>query len=156
MSSESIFVFEIWSSLMSTPPDPSPPPLMWRIDQNGGNPVSIFRLTLKTCPYYGQTGGRHGFQKLRTLRHPYVLACLDSAELETEIVLATGTFDVTGVVCPWATEPPPPSSSQLINRNYSVDGRLCKMLGLCMNEARTIEIGKSNLCGLCGQPLWLM
>lgn len=52
--------------------------------------MSIFRLILKTCPYFATESGRHGVQKLRTLKHPHVLACLEAAEMEMEIVLATG------------------------------------------------------------------
>ncbi|CAN0502662.1 unnamed protein product, partial [Laminaria digitata] len=57
--------------------------------QTGGNPVSIFRLTLKTCPPIAGVAGKAGMQSLRTLRHPHVLACLDSVQLETEYVIAT-------------------------------------------------------------------
>ncbi|CAM9982216.1 unnamed protein product [Choristocarpus tenellus] len=66
----------------------------WRLHKGtkrvGGEPVSIFRLSFKDCPPHALESGRHGFLKTRTLRHPYVLSCLDGAELETEIVIATG------------------------------------------------------------------
>ncbi|CAN0270943.1 unnamed protein product [Discosporangium mesarthrocarpum] len=66
----------------------------WRLHKGtkraGGQPVSIFRVTFKDCPPHVVEGGRHAFQKTRTLRHPNVLSCLDGIELETEIVMATG------------------------------------------------------------------
>ncbi|CAN0423735.1 unnamed protein product, partial [Hapterophycus canaliculatus] len=57
--------------------------------QTGGGPVSIFRLDLKTCPPIAKVAGQDGMKSLRTLRHPHVLACLDSVQLETEYVIAT-------------------------------------------------------------------
>ena len=56
--------------------------------------MSIFRLTLKTCPPIAGVAGKAGMQSLRTLRHPHVLACLDSVQLETEYVIATGVRHV--------------------------------------------------------------
>lgn len=52
--------------------------------------MSIFRLDLKTCPPIAKVSGQDGMKSLRTLRHPHVLACLDSVQLETEYVIATG------------------------------------------------------------------
>eukprot|EP00904_Undaria_pinnatifida_P002672 jgi/Undpi1/12405/HiC_scaffold_5.g02077.m1 len=71
----------------------SPETCSWRLHKGtkrtGGNPVSIFRLTLKTCPPIAGVAGKAGMQSLRTLRHPHILACLDSVQLETEYVIAT-------------------------------------------------------------------
>ena len=58
--------------------------------KSGGEQVSIFRLTLKTCPPIAREAAKAGMQSLRTLRHPHVLACLDSVQLDTEYVIATG------------------------------------------------------------------
>lgn len=55
--------------------------------------MSIFRLDLKTCPPISKVSGQNGMKNLRTLRHPHVLACLDSVQLETEYVIATGGWD---------------------------------------------------------------
>ncbi|CAN0492965.1 unnamed protein product, partial [Ectocarpus sp. 8 AP-2014] len=57
--------------------------------KTGGGRVSIFRLDLKTCPPIARVSGQEGMKSLRTLRHPHVLACLDSVQLETEYVIAT-------------------------------------------------------------------
>lgn len=57
--------------------------------QANGETVSIFRLAKKGAPPLLVEAGQRGFQKLRGLRHPYILACLDGAELETDVVMAT-------------------------------------------------------------------
>lgn len=62
--------------------------------------MSIFRLDLKSCPPIAKASGQDGMKNLRTLRHPHVLACLDSVQLETECVVATGT-SVDGCVRAW-------------------------------------------------------
>eukprot|EP00903_Cladosiphon_okamuranus_P016041 g14811.t1 len=71
----------------------SPETCSWRMHRGtkrtGGGPVSIFRLDLKTCPPIAKVSGQDGMKNLRTLRHPHVLACLDSVQLETEYVIAT-------------------------------------------------------------------
>ena len=77
------------SLLLATNPPP-PPQFERRCRQTGGGPVSIFRLDLKNCPPIAKVSGQDGMKNLRTLRHPHVLACLDSVQLETEYVIATG------------------------------------------------------------------
>ncbi|CAN0065605.1 unnamed protein product [Pylaiella littoralis] len=71
----------------------SPETCSWRMHRGtkrtGGGPVSIFRLDLKTCPPIAKVAGQDAMKSLRTLRHPHVLACLDSVQLETEYVIAT-------------------------------------------------------------------
>ncbi|CAN0316212.1 unnamed protein product [Ascophyllum nodosum] len=71
----------------------SPETCSWRLHdgtkRSGGEQVSIFRLTLKTCPPIAREAAKAGMQSLRTLRHPHVLACLDSVQLDTEYVIAT-------------------------------------------------------------------
>jgi SCY1-like protein 1 len=57
--------------------------------QGSGEAVSIFRLNKKGLSALLLESGQRGFQKLRSLRHPHILACLDGAELETDIVMAT-------------------------------------------------------------------
>lgn len=55
-----------------------------------GEKVTIFRLTKKpTLSPILLEAGQRGFSKLRALRHPYILPCLDGADLDTEIVMAT-------------------------------------------------------------------
>eukprot|EP00752_Nemacystus_decipiens_P008452 g7555.t1 len=71
----------------------SPETCSWRMHlgtkRAGGGAVSIFRLDLKSCPPIAKVSGQDGMKNLRTLRHPHVLACLDSVQLETEYVIAT-------------------------------------------------------------------
>ena len=64
--------------------------------------MSIFRLDLKTCPPIAKVSGADGVKSLRTLRHPHVLSCLDSVQLETEYVIATGDLwiDRSRDLCP--------------------------------------------------------
>eukprot|EP00953_Heterococcus_sp_UTEX-ZZ885_P015172 8544-Heterococcus_DN1.PRE.1 len=65
----------------------------WRMHKGtkrgSGEAVSIFRLNKKGLSALLLESGQRGFQKLRSLRHPHILACLDGAELETDIVMAT-------------------------------------------------------------------
>jgi SCY1-like protein 1 len=51
--------------------------------------VTIFRLDKKRNSAADVEAGKRGFLRLRTLRHPHVLACIDGAELDGEVVLAT-------------------------------------------------------------------
>jgi hypothetical protein len=57
--------------------------------QSTGESVTVFRLAKKATPPLHVEAGQRGFQKLRMLRHPYILACLDGAELDTDMVMAT-------------------------------------------------------------------
>ncbi|CAM9471877.1 unnamed protein product [Chrysoparadoxa australica] len=51
--------------------------------------VNIFRLDKTKTSSSCREAGQRCFSKLRSLRHPFILSCIDSAELETELVLAT-------------------------------------------------------------------
>ncbi|KAG5189980.1 kinase-like domain-containing protein [Tribonema minus] len=59
------------------------------VKRANGETVSIFRLAKKGTSPLAVEAGQRGFQKLRSLRHPYILACLDGAELDTDVVMAT-------------------------------------------------------------------
>ncbi len=51
--------------------------------------MSIFRMDKKAANSESVEAGRRGFQRIRTLRHPYILPYVDGAEMETELVLVT-------------------------------------------------------------------
>ncbi|CAN0414765.1 unnamed protein product, partial [Phaeothamnion confervicola] len=65
----------------------------WRMHKGSkrgtGEPATVFRLSKTATSPILLEAGKHGFQKIRTLKHPFVLTCLDCVELETEFVLAT-------------------------------------------------------------------
>jgi len=54
-----------------------------------GAEVSIHKLDKVNTPKLKVEAGMHGFQKMKTMRHPYILQYLDGVELEKEVVLVT-------------------------------------------------------------------
>jgi SCY1-like protein 1 len=60
--------------------------LAWQAD---GAAVSILKLDKVATPRLKLEAAQHGFQRIRTLRHPYILQYLDGAELEKEMVVVT-------------------------------------------------------------------
>ncbi len=59
------------------------------LKQSNGKPVSIFRLDKKVASSESVEAGQRGFQRIRTLRHPYILPYVDGAEMDMELVLVT-------------------------------------------------------------------
>lgn len=57
--------------------------------QADGTEVSIFKLDKASTPRTRAEAGQHGFQKMKTMRHPYILQYLDGAEFEKELVMVT-------------------------------------------------------------------
>eukprot|EP00624_Nannochloropsis_granulata_P003343 evm.model.NODE_26981_length_61533_cov_35.017178.21 len=54
-----------------------------------GAEVSIHKLDKINTLKLKVEAGMHGFQKMKTMRHPYILQYLDGADLEKEVVLVT-------------------------------------------------------------------
>lgn len=54
-----------------------------------GAEVSIHKLDKVNTPKLKVEAGVHGFQKMKTMRHPYILQYLDGVDLEKEVVLVT-------------------------------------------------------------------
>lgn len=57
--------------------------------QIGGEPVSIFKIDKVSASRLKVEAGMHGLQKMKTVRHPYILQYIDGADLEKEMVLVT-------------------------------------------------------------------
>ncbi len=51
--------------------------------------MSIFRLDKKGARAESVEAGQRCFQRIRTLRHPYILPYVDGTEMEMELVLVT-------------------------------------------------------------------
>ncbi len=51
--------------------------------------MSIFRLGKKGAKAERVEAGQRCFQRIRTLRHPYILSFVDGTEMEMELVLVT-------------------------------------------------------------------
>jgi SCY1-like protein 1 len=54
-----------------------------------GAEVSIFKLDKQATPRLQLEAGAHGLQKMKSVRHPYILQYLEGADFEKELVLVT-------------------------------------------------------------------
>lgn len=59
------------------------------LHQADGSEVSIFKLDKVSTPKLKLEAAQHGFQKMKTMRHPYILQFLDGADLDKELVMVT-------------------------------------------------------------------
>ncbi len=57
--------------------------------QADGAEVSIFKLDKQAAPRLQLEAGQHGLQKMKSMRHPYILQYLEGADFEKELVLVT-------------------------------------------------------------------
>lgn len=58
--------------------------------------VSIHKLDKVSTPQLKVEAGLHGFQKMKTMRHPYILQYLDGVDLEREVILVTESVTPLG------------------------------------------------------------
>ncbi len=54
-----------------------------------GAEVSVFKLDKVQTPKLKLEAGLHGFQRMKTVRHPYILQYLEGVDLEKEVILVT-------------------------------------------------------------------
>lgn len=67
----------------------SPPCQSTARTQADGAEVSIFKLDKQATPRLQLEAGQHGLQKMKGMRHPYILQYLEGADFEKELVLVT-------------------------------------------------------------------